>query len=252
MPQISIIENFADGTVLTQAQLAQAFQSVQDFLNNTRLDEENIIPGSLTGASIEDLSIDNTKLAPSTILLSKLAQEITDKLVPSGAVSAYAGTVIPSGWFYCDGTALSRSVYPALFGAIGILHGNGDGSTTFNVPDYRGYFLRGQNDSSGIDPEAAGRTAPAVGGATADQVGSVQQQEIGPHNHVINIFDPGHAHSYNRPQYVEETHNGGGGARFNQGDTTSVNGTGISANSNNNGGTESRPVNKYVRYIIKL
>lgn len=57
--------------------------------------------------------------------------------VPVGVVSPYAGTTDPTGWLICDGRAISRSAYGALFQAIGTSFGAGDGSTTFNIPDAR-------------------------------------------------------------------------------------------------------------------
>ncbi len=61
----------------------------------------------------------------------------------SGMVAAFARTTAPTGWLACNGAAVSRTTYAALFAAIGTTYGVGDGSTTFNVPDCRGVFLRG-------------------------------------------------------------------------------------------------------------
>lgn len=62
-------------------------------------------------------------------------------LLPDGAPS---GTLdAPAGWLHCHGQAISRTTYAALFAAIGTVYGEGDGRTTFNVPDLRGAFLRG-------------------------------------------------------------------------------------------------------------
>ncbi len=93
--------------------------------------------------------------------------------VPPGTIIAYAGPLnympgesyddqyfpegyngqgnIPVGWLHCHGQAVSRTVYAALFAAIGTVYGSGDGSTTFNVPDFRGSFLRGAGNSSPHD-----------------------------------------------------------------------------------------------------
>lgn len=91
-----------------------------------------------------------------------------------GEVIAYAGIATPPNFLACNGTAVSRVQYSALFAAIGITHGQGDGSTTFNLPDYRGRFLRGVANGSALDPDRASRTAMATGGNTGDNVGSVQ------------------------------------------------------------------------------
>lgn len=64
-------------------------------------------------------------------------------VVPTGAVMAFAMNSAPAGWLAADGTAVSRTTYASLFATIGIIHGAGDGTTTFNLPDLRGYFVRG-------------------------------------------------------------------------------------------------------------
>lgn len=65
------------------------------------------------------------------------------RLIPAGAVMDFAMNAAPAGWLACDGAAVSRVTYAALFAAIGTTWGAGDGSTTFNLPDMRGYFRRG-------------------------------------------------------------------------------------------------------------
>jgi microcystin-dependent protein len=72
-----------------------------------------------------------------------------------GDVKLIAGATAPAGWIKCNGAAISRTTYAALFSKIGTVHGAGDGSTTFNVPDMRGVFVRGLDDGRGLD---AGRT----------------------------------------------------------------------------------------------
>lgn len=60
-----------------------------------------------------------------------------------GSISLFAGATIPEGYLLCDGAALNREVYSELFSAIGTTWGEGDGSTTFNLPDFSGKFIRG-------------------------------------------------------------------------------------------------------------
>jgi len=74
-----------------------------------------------------------------TLNITEAAQQ-----VPAGSVSAYAGSSTPSGWLLCDGSAVSRTTYAALFTAIGITYGAGDSSTTFNIPDLRDRFPLGK------------------------------------------------------------------------------------------------------------
>ena len=71
--------------------------------------------------------------------------------IPAGMVQAYAGSAAPTGWLKCNGAAISRTTYATLFAAIGTTYGSGDGSSTFNVPELRGEFVRGWDDSRGVD-----------------------------------------------------------------------------------------------------
>ena len=54
--------------------------------------------------------------------------------MPVGSIIPYAGTTIPAGYLLCDGSAISRTTYSALFAAIGTTYGAGDGNSTFNIP----------------------------------------------------------------------------------------------------------------------
>lgn len=91
--------------------------------------------------------------------------------MPAGFIAPFAADSTPSGWLSCDGTAVSRTVYDSLFTAIGTTWGVGDGSTTFNLPDLRGAFLRGTG-SHGSETMADGNpfAGPAVGATEGDQM----------------------------------------------------------------------------------
>ena len=62
--------------------------------------------------------------------------------LPAGMVMYFANSTAPQGWFVCDGSLKSRTNYIDLFNAVGTTYGAGDGTTTFNLPDFRGQFLR--------------------------------------------------------------------------------------------------------------
>ena len=62
---------------------------------------------------------------------------------PIGAILAFGGAIAPAGWMICNGAAISRTTYAALFAAIGTAFGAGDGSTTFNLPDLRESTIKG-------------------------------------------------------------------------------------------------------------
>lgn len=70
---------------------------------------------------------------------------------PAGQVSYFACSTAPAGYLKANGAAVSRTSYAALFAAIGTTFGAGDGATTFNLPDLRGEFVRGWDDSRGLD-----------------------------------------------------------------------------------------------------
>lgn len=125
---------------------------------------------------------------------------LSQQLLPSGMVAPFAGASgsTPSGWLFCNGQAVSRTTYAALFAVIGITHGQGDGSTTFNVPDYRGRFLRGVDGGTARDPDAATRTAMGTGGNTGDAPGSVQGHAFQTHTHVQNA----HTHTQNAHNHL--------------------------------------------------
>lgn len=75
-----------------------------------------------------------------------------------GCVVWCAGNITPAGTLYCDGSAVSRTTYTELFSAIGTTYGAGDGSTTFNLPDLRGQFVRGTGGSAAALGTAQGDT----------------------------------------------------------------------------------------------
>ena len=97
---------------------------------------------------------------------------------PAGSVIYHAANTPPTGFLKADGSAVSRSTYSDLFAAIGETYGAGDGSSTFLVPDLRGEFMRGWDDSRGVD---GGR---GFGSAQADQMEY--------HSHTFNVhYSPG-------------------------------------------------------------
>lgn len=103
---------------------------------------------------------------------------------PIGTPIPWITEVEPADYIEADGSAISRVTYAELFTAIGTRYGVGDGSTTFNLPDWRGEFLRGWDHGAGNDPDAASRTDRGDG-TTGDNVGTKQGFEIQSHTHTI-------------------------------------------------------------------
>lgn len=100
-----------------------------------------------------------------------------------------------AGWLACDGALVSRVTYAALFAAIGVVYGVGDGATTFKLPDLRGEFLRGVDGGRGVD---VGRV-----------LGGFQLDQLQDHAHLVFVNYPGGtpATIHAGPGYME-----GGGA----------------------------------------
>lgn len=155
---------------------------------------------------------------------------------PPGTMIQFAGTSAPSGYLWCDGSAVSRTVYARLFAAIGTTWGSGDGSSTFNLPNSQGAFFRGSGD--GLNPSTRA-------------VGSYEADDVKPHSHTIT--DPGHTHDSNG-----RTDGGSGSGRSYATPSSPTvtlssmvlsNTTGITIN--NSTGTESRPKNYAVLWCIK-
>lgn len=84
---------------------------------------------------------------------------INNNFPPAGTIMAFAGSSshIPTGWIICDGSAVSRTSYSNLFSVIGTTYGEGDGSTTFNLPNLKGRVPVGV-DSSQTEFNARGKT----------------------------------------------------------------------------------------------
>lgn len=104
---------------------------------------------------------------------------------PPGVMDDYAGSSAPSGWLMCDGAAVDRTTYAALFAVIGTTYGSGNGSTTFNVPNCKGKVTVGYN-SAEAEFDSLGET----GGVKTVTLAS---SEMPVHNH--SASDAGHSHT---------------------------------------------------------
>jgi microcystin-dependent protein len=201
-----------------------------------------VAPGTITGSNIAANTISSSNIIPGTIDYSILARGVLEALNPAGAVTAFAGnpSQITPGWLLCDGRAMSSIQLPALYAAIGTNWGAGVAGSTndFNLPDLRGLFLRGVDNSpsvgaSGNDPESAARSAIKLGGNRGPNAGSYQSDDFKSHTHGVK------ASSFVAPESE-------GIAGYN---VTSVHNR--SHESLSTGGFETRPRNAYVNYIIK-
>lgn len=143
-----------------------------------------------------------------------------------GRIVMQALSTVPTGYLECDGSAISRTTYSGLFTAIGTTYGVGDGSTTFNVPDFRGYFPRGWAHAGSVD---SGRA-----------IGSTQTDAFQGHNMQTTLSVC--------------TSDGGGSISIGSGRALEqVTSTPISDGTNGTPrtATETRPVNVAVMFCIK-
>ncbi len=151
-----------------------------------------------------------------------------------GMLMQFAGGAAPTGWLLCDGSAVSRTTYAALFDVVGTTYGIGNGSSTFNVPDLRGKAAIGVGTGAVGAVPLTNRVLGSEGGAEGHILGA---NEMPSHNH--SVSDPGHTHPYNVPD-ISPNGNNGTGTNIDAGDvtlgqTTSSAVTGISIGSTGSG-----------------
>jgi microcystin-dependent protein len=111
----------------------------------------------------------------------------TSTVLPTGSVLAFAGSAAPSGYLLCDGAAVSRTTYAALYAVVGTTYGTGDGSTTFNVPDGRSRTVVGAGQGAGLTNRTRGG---GTGAAWGEESHTLSEAEMPSHTHV----DTGHDH----------------------------------------------------------
>lgn len=196
-------------------------------------------------------AITGTKIAASTIALANLAPEVLAAIqgnsTPSGIIAAYGATAAPAGWLLCDGSGVDRTVYANLYTAIqqgytgptGIQYGwysgigpnasydAGGTANGFKLPDLRGIFIRGANGSV----YDAGRA-----------FGTLQVDGFASHTHVIGTVISGGVTAFSTS---------GTGPAFTGGSTGTKASIVATTTINNTGGSETRPVNLAINYIIK-
>lgn len=157
--------------------------------------------------------------------------------LPPAAIMAFYRTTAPAGWLECNGAAVSRTTYADLWNAMGNPN-TGNGTTTFNLPDLRGEFVRGWDHSRGVD---AGRA-----------LGSTQVDRFKDHRHDLK-GDKGTQYYVINDANVTPPDTG---ATLNQGPDARNDGqwykwTGY-VDGSDKGGTETRPRNIALMYCIKI
>lgn len=186
-------DELATGAVTTDKLAASAVTNAKlatDAVDTAQIKDASVTaakfaPGAVGTASVTDNSITTAKIADAAVTRAKI--EAAER-IPTGALMDYAGTTAPTGWLLCDGAAVSRTTYAALFAQLGTTFGAGDGSTTFNVPDLRGRVGVGLDNLGGTD---AGRLSVAntLGGSGGAQTHLLTSDESGlpAHSHQVKV-----------------------------------------------------------------
>jgi len=183
----------AAGTILSSNLAPNSV--VTNTINNAAVTNAKLAAGCITSNNLAPAAVVNSALTAACVSLDKLGPDVISLIQTSAALPA--GTIIPSarsapssGFIFCDGAQISRSVYAALFAAIGTVYGPGDGTSSFNVPDLRGRAPIG----AGAGPGLTNRGLGSVGG---EENHTLSAAEMPYHSHTV--VDNGHSHTVNEP-----------------------------------------------------
>lgn len=154
---INVIQSLPDRVVGSAQTLKAMFDNVGEIVRLKHNDLCDYIDADIaTKAEVQGVTLG--QITDGTITKVKLAAALQTEMSryrPVGSVITMATTTVPDGYLECDGSPVSRVTYSDLFSAIGTAFGVGDGSSTFNLPDLRGEFIRGWDHGRGVD---TGRT----------------------------------------------------------------------------------------------
>lgn len=178
--------------------------------------------------ALNNAVLTGTPTAPTAAFGTNTTQVATTAFVQqaglTGEIKMWPTAVAPNGYLLCNGQAVSRATYAALFAVIGTVFGAGDGSTTFNIPNYTDRMPVGSGGSYAL--ASVGGSADAI---VVSHTHVATAASNGAHTHTIT--DPGHTHTVQHSgpgtPYAQS-----GGGEFNQGNSTSSSSTtGITINS---------------------
>ena len=213
--------------------------------SNKGIIETATVPEATTGTDTE------RAVTPAGLAAAIAAAVANIQSVPSGQVSWFAGTTAPTGYLSCDGAAVSRTTYAALYTAIGDTYGAGDGSTTFNLPNLQGKFLRGWTSSN------TGAYNETTNPDPSRTFGSLQNNEIQSHGHTYTEPNSGAGHQHSGGQDGGNCDSGGqsqsapANTGFATTDITITGPSNIGGNTVDTNANETRPTNVALLPIIK-
>ena len=150
-------------------------------------------PTGSAGKAIQGALFDAEFERIQTAVNSKADQTTVNAItsVPTAAVLPFGGTSAPAGFLLCNGQAVNRTAFSALFAAVGTAFGGGDGETTFNVPDLGGRVIAGREatadrlQSGGVDSTVIGENG--AGGSDTHLLLSTESG-LPAHNHTFNYL----------------------------------------------------------------
>jgi hypothetical protein len=214
MPVVDTTRTFTNNEQITSTKLNEIMDN-SSFVSGAVVSNQGLEITTGGQLQIPNSGIKTALLNNESVTTEKLASATASSLVPSGAIMAFARTSAPTGWLQANGASFSTTTYATLFAAIGYEFGGSGGS--FNVPDLRGYFVRGYGTNSD--------------GTVSGGFGDKQVDAFKSHNHsAIQTID----------------NNGGfdsGAGRVRYGGTGDTTGS--------TGSTETRPKNIAMLYCIK-
>lgn len=114
-----------------------------------------------------------------------------DTIVPVATILMYGGDTAPNGWLFCDGSEQLRTTFPELFSEIGTSFGEGDGNTTFNLPDLRDRFPIGQGAMGGTDAGVVDDFDTGIGDTGGEAKHTLDVDEMPSHKHSIEVSKGG-------------------------------------------------------------
>jgi microcystin-dependent protein len=159
------------------------------------LPSAKIIPATVNTAQLANNSVTKPILAAGSIDASKFDSTVMGAIqvavgCPTGTILPFSAITTPSGWLPCDGRAVSRTTYSALYALVGTAYGTGDGSSTFNLPDLRSRVPLGAYYNGTAWTAPPGLTAWAWGATGGAETHTLTTGEMPAHNHT----DSGHQH----------------------------------------------------------
>lgn len=167
---VTSAQNYAGNASASAVNAATSEDNASTYAGNASA-SATLAENSATAAGVSETNAGNSATAAyNSEVAAAASAAAAAQFGVVGMVIAYAGSTSPSGWLLCDGSAVSRETYAALFAVIGTTYGTGDGSTTFNVPNLVDKFVEGSATSGTVKgaglPNIQGLLAVGVLGAS--------------------------------------------------------------------------------------